>query len=209
MGVNRAADQYGVPRSTLKDRVSTKHRTRSRSWPYLSYEEEEELVTYLVKCAEIGYPKTKDEVIGIVRQALHKKKGADFANEFRGSYRAGGRDLWTGDLLSLSERVMQYLFLELKHLVKFNTADNLNDLLKTTLETYSLMNLPSRIYNMDESGMPLDHKPPKVVAPKGMKKVHCHTSGSKGQITKIICANTAGSVIPPVMIFEGKRLNFE
>ena len=41
------------------------------------------------------------------------------------------------------------------------TADNLKqyyDLLKTTLETHGLMNLPSRIYNMDESGMPLDHK---------------------------------------------------
>ena len=85
MGVNRAADQYArVPRSTLKDRVSAKHRTRSGPQPYLSYKEEEELVTYLVKGAEFGYPKTKDEVIGIVRQALHKKKGADFANEFRG-----------------------------------------------------------------------------------------------------------------------------
>ena len=75
IGVNRAADQYGVPSSTLKDRVSTKHRVRSEPQPYLSYEEEEELVTYLVKCAKTGYPKTKDEVIGIVRQALHKKKG--------------------------------------------------------------------------------------------------------------------------------------
>ncbi len=46
MGVNRAADQYGVPRSTLKDRVSAKHGTRSGPQPYLSYEEEEELVTY-------------------------------------------------------------------------------------------------------------------------------------------------------------------
>ena len=62
-------------------------------------------------------------------------------------------------------------------------ADNLKeyyDLLKTTLEKHGLMNVPSRIYNMDESGMPFDHKPPKVVASKVMKKVHCHTSGNKG-----------------------------
>ena len=83
------------------------------------------------------------------------------------------------------------------------------DLLKMTLKTHGLMNLSSRIYNMDESGMPLDHKPPKVVAPKGMKKVHCRTSGSKGQITIIACANAAGSIIPPMVIFEGKRLNSE
>lgn len=78
------ADQYGVPRSTLKDRVSARHETRSGPQPYLSYEEEEEVATYLIKCAEIGYPKTKDDVIGIIQQALCKKKGAEFAKEFRG-----------------------------------------------------------------------------------------------------------------------------
>ena len=54
------------------------------------------------------------------------------------------------------------------------TADNLKeyyDLLKTTLEHQG---------------------PPKVVAPKGIKKVHCRTSGSKAIIA---CANAAGSVI--------------
>ena len=57
--------------------------------------------------------------------------------------------------------------------------------------------------------MPLHHKPHKVVAPKGMKIVHCCTSGSKGQITIIACANAAGSIIPPMVILEGKRLNPE
>ena len=98
MGVNWAADQYGVPRSTLKDKVSAKYGARSGPQPYLSYKEEEELVTYFGKCAEIGYPKTKDEVIGIVIQALHKK-GAKFAEEFKGG---GVRDLWTGSRLLLT-----------------------------------------------------------------------------------------------------------
>ena len=87
------------------------------------------------------------------------------------------------------------------------TADNLKeyyDPLKMTLETHGLMNLPNRIYNVDESSMPLNHKSPKVVALKGMAKVHCRTSRSIGQITIIACANAAGSVIPPMVIFEGK-----
>ena len=40
MGVNWAADQYGIPRSTLKDRVSARHGARSGPQPYLSYDEE-------------------------------------------------------------------------------------------------------------------------------------------------------------------------
>ncbi len=62
---------------------------------------------------------------------------------------------------------------------------------------------------MDETGLPLDHKPAKVVTLKGAKKVHCRTSGNKIQITILACANAAGAVIPPMVIFEGKRLNVE
>jgi len=60
---------------------------------------------------------------------------------------------------------------------------------------------------MDESGMLLEHKPPKVVACKGMKKAHCCTSGNKGQITILACANATASVVPPTVIFEGQRFN--
>ena len=63
-----------------------------------------ELVTYLVKCAEIGYPKMKDEVIGIIlRQALDKKGGAEFAKELKGRrWWERFMDRWP----TLSERAM-------------------------------------------------------------------------------------------------------
>ena len=38
------------------------------------------------------------------------------------------------------------------------------NLLEETLCEHDLTNKPSHIYNMDESGMPLDHRPPNVVA---------------------------------------------
>ncbi len=37
------------------------------------------------------------------------------------------------------------------------------DLLDETLATYELKDKPSQIYNCDESGMPLEHKLPRVV----------------------------------------------
>ena len=57
------------------------------------------------------------------------------------------------------------------------------------------MNCPS-IFNMDESGIPLDHKPSKVITLKGTMKVHCRTSGNKSQITVIVGASAASTVIP-------------
>lgn len=65
------------------------------------------------------------------------------------------------------------------------------------------------MYNMDESGMPLDHKQLKRIAPKGSKKVHGQASGDKMQVTIVACASAAGTVFPPMVIFKGERLNHE
>lgn len=40
---------------------------------YLSYAEEEELACFLKKCADIGYPRTKTEVLVMVKQIIDSK----------------------------------------------------------------------------------------------------------------------------------------
>ena len=52
------------------------------------------------------------------------------------------------------------------------TVDAINqyfDLLNDVLEKNSLKQSPGQIYNADESGMALEHRPPKVVTLKGQK----------------------------------------
>ena len=73
MGVNRAPLEYGVPRTTLKDRVAGRVQHASKS-PYPTQEEEQELVYYQIICYDICYPKRLDEVIGIVRKTLQNKR---------------------------------------------------------------------------------------------------------------------------------------
>jgi len=66
----------------------------------------------------------------------------------------------------------------------------------------------SNIYNMDETGLTVVHKPRKVLAKKGMKQVGRVTSGEKGETTTIVCAvNAVGNYIPPMMIFKRKRMH--
>ena len=48
------------------------------------------------------------------------------------------------------------------------------NLLEKTLTDNGLLNKASAIYNMDEVGMPLDHKQLKRVAKRGAKKVYGH-----------------------------------
>lgn len=62
---------------------------------------------------------------------------------------------------------------------------------------------------MKQVAMPLDHKQPKYIAPKGMKKVCGPSSGNRSQIKILACTNAVGTVVPPMVIFKGELLNYE
>ena len=87
-----------------------------------------------------------------------------------------------------------YLFLTLRTHASLSTArahasdpESIKlyfDLLEETLVENELMSRPGQIYNMNETGLPLDPKPPKTV---GTKKAIASTSGDKSQITAVGC----------------------
>ena len=162
--VRRAAEQYGVPRSTLHDRIAGKVLPGSTNGPlkYLSSLEEEELVQFLHSCADIGYAKTRQQVLLLVQQIV-KKKGLNVkvTNGWWESFRSRHEQisLRTGERLpyvrmqSSTPRIINNYF----------------DLLYDTLSSNNLLEKPCLIFNVDETGMPLVPPALKVVAPRGVK----------------------------------------
>jgi len=75
LGVNRAALQFSVSATTLKDHVAGRvvHGTNMRPKPYLSNEEEKELMEFLVECSKIGFGKTRREVMKLVEEIVERK----------------------------------------------------------------------------------------------------------------------------------------
>lgn len=67
-----AAEKYG---STLHDHVSGKVEFGAKLGrdPYLSYEQKEELVSFLIKCARIGYPHTCAQIMALVQSIVTEK----------------------------------------------------------------------------------------------------------------------------------------
>ena len=60
--------------------------------------------------------------------------------------------------------------------------------------------LPSKVWNMDETGITSVHQPGKVVASKGVRQVAKMTSGERGTTVTVICAvSAAGAYLPPFM----------
>ena len=83
------------------------------------------------------------------------------------------------------------------------------DLLEETLVKNKLMHEPERIFNCDESGFPLEHKPGKLIGVRGQKDLHTTTVGEKAQLTVLACVSASGYALPPLTIFDRKRLKPE
>jgi len=65
-----------------------------------------------------------------------------------------------------------------------------------------LFESPNQIYNLDETGIALDGRAPRIIEFIAKRKLDIG-------ITVIACVNTSGQCIPPFVIFDAKRLNME
>ena len=202
--IREASEIYKVPKSTLHDRISGKviHGTCSGPERYLTDSEEIGLVKFLHKCCSIGFARSKKQVMALVDEILQKKgKTKGVSNGWWESFRKRHPDLVlrTAEPLSYiramctSEEILDTYF----------------DMLEATLTDNSLLGKPAQIFNIDETGMPLDPKPSSVIAPVGYKHVSCMRSGDKTQITVVACCSASGSVIPPLVVFDRKFLKPE
>ena len=76
--------------------------------------------------------------------------------------------------------------------------------LKAVLDEHRLCAKPKCIWNMDETGLQLDHKPQKIIAAKGTKYLHSRTNGNREMITVTRAVNAGGGALPPRVIVKGK-----
>ena len=69
-----------------------------------------------------------------------------------------------------------------------------------------LLDRPENIFNVDETGITMEHSPAKVVCAKGLTPQSITSSRGKN-LTIIACGSAAGTQLPPFYIFPGKRWN--
>ena len=200
--IRHASELYGVPKSTLYDRVAgrVQHGTRPGPLSYLSEEEEEELVSFLIGCANIGYPHTIAQILGIVQQVINLK----------GITKRVSQGWWQKFSLRHKEVSLRSAVPLSMIRAKAMDVDSINryfDVLEHALKDNNLYNKPSFIFNCDETGMPLNPKSFKVIAKRGAKNVNTISGNTKGQITVLACTSASGVALPPMVIFDRKTLN--
>ena len=133
MSIRKAAEEYGVPRSTLHEKVTGKVvlQVKSGLKNYLTDEEEASLVDFLIGCASIGYAKSRKDVLAIAQQIV--------------SIRKPGLEIIKGWWDSFRRRHPEVTLRQAEPLSYARAAANNPKVIE--------------IFNCDETGMPLVHKP--------------------------------------------------
>lgn len=204
LSLRRAAEEFNVPRTTLHDRLSGRVQFGASSGPpkYLSDEEEEELALFLKNCSKIGFARNRLQVIGLVQQIVARKGiKAKVTHGWWESFRRRHKEL----TLRTAERLSYIRMVSSSPTI----LDAYFDMLESTLLANDLTEKPCLIFNVDESGMPLDPPSLKVVTTVGSKHSQTVSSGNKAQVTVIACCNAAGYALPPMVVFDRMTLKPE
>jgi hypothetical protein len=202
ISVRRAAEEYGIPKSTLHDRIVGKVGSKSGPRRYLDSCEEIELLNFLSHCSSLGYSRTRQQVIDLVQETVNMKGiQTKVSAGWWKSFQSRHQDL----ILRQPEPISQSRLAATSDVV----LTNYFDLLESTLRDCDLTERPSQIFNLDESGFPLSPKPLKVIAKKGSRHPMCITGQDKSQITVLACVSASGYAIPPLVIFDRQTLREE
>ena len=168
----------------------------------LNDEEEEGLVAFLRRCASVGLSKSRKELLALL-QAIVESKGHQhlITDGWWNCFIKRHPDITLRAPVPLSQARARATDEEV--------INNYFDLLEATLQEYDLLGKPGQIFNLDESGFPLNPKPPKGVFDKGTKNLSACCSGDKAQITVLACVNAIGNSLPPMVIFDRQTFPIE
>ena len=211
--LREAARAWNVPASTLRDRAMGRVKADCHygTVPVLTDEEEANIVRYLLQCAEIGVGKSKQQMKRMAYSVASKRSNCKIPRSWHANQEAG--EQWYRSFMKrhteLSLRKPESLSHSRAIMTNENVINNYYNTLESTLDSYNLKERPDLIYNCDETGVCLDFRPAKVVAPKSARNVWSITSGERTNITVLACGNAEGDMLDPLIIFKGRRVNEE
>ena len=205
-GLRESARFYGVPIETLRRRVNGSVEIDCKPGPATIFtkEEEDKIYNYLVSMADIGYGLTREMVMHLAYILAEKlDKEHNFKGDKAGRWWFDGFRKRHPQLTIRTPQPLSYCR------ALCSNPDILSNFFGKLGEVYGKLNLltkPMQIFNCDETGVSIVHKPGKVLAQLGRRNVYSITSAERGKTHTILsCVSASGNVIPPMMVYPRKR----
>ena len=207
MPVQRAAREYGVPESTLRDRIKGKvglQKTRSGPAPVLGMKEENKLVEYLQLLTDFGYSFSRSDVINLATDFAVVLEKRDPSDTFTHQWYYSFLSRWPG-LVSKRPAGAK------SQSAKATSVDSLTTYyyqLQSTLKKYNLTKSPDSLFVIEEVCINTDKSPPEVIS---WKDVRCDKNNKMigPTLTMIVCGNSTGARLPGFFVFPGKTVSSE
>ena len=207
---NQAAVNFGIPEPTLR-RYICKSPDRyplnnGRYRPVFSEHMEKALVEYILEVSVRFYGMTSVQLRQLAFEFAERNQ---LRHNFDRSARAAGAD-WLAGFLKRNQEISLRMpeMMSLARMQGFNQVQvkKFFDLLTELYQKHNFA--PSRIYNVDETGVPtVPTKLPKILSLKGMKRVGKIVSAERGKTVTLVCSmNAAGNFIPPAFVFPRVRM---
>ena len=205
-GLREAARAYHVPVETLRRRVTGAVSINCRPGPptVFTIEEESMICDYLITMADMGYGLSRDTVMTIAFKLAEK---LNKTHPFTGD--SAGRSWFDGFKHRHPQLTIRTpLPLSYSRAVSAN-VDTVNDFFEKVGSIYGRLNLISKpmcIFNCDETGVTIVHRPGKVVTQMGRKTVYSVSSAERGKThTVLACVSASGIIVPPMIVYPRKR----
>lgn len=208
-GTMTIAREHRVPRCTLRRRwLENQNDSRHRAGhsTILSHEQETELVSYILQQQRNGFPMSVDDARKLAYQYCSVNEIPHMFNE---SKKIAGWKWWMkfrGRNPQVTLRKAENLSRSRALGMEKNRVEQFFGRLDALLSRFGIKDDPTRIYNVDETGLQTVTERGKVLAAKGSRLVQTITSAEKGATTTIVlCCSAEGHFIPPMVIFKGSR----
>ncbi|XP_035824754.1 uncharacterized protein LOC118477429 [Aplysia californica] len=208
MSVKGAAQRFGVPRTTLSDKLRDKYPVTPKSKTILSTEEENRLEEWLTVSARRGIGRTNENLCLAVQRFLNSEgrttvftdnlPGRTWVRSFFGRRpKLREKTLVLGDKKArVTGDKLRAWFKE----VEKNLAEDGVDIKSVD---------PRCVFNADENAFPLRSTGQVIVTEEGNRHPYLICSDNKRQITVLSCASASGHLLPPTVIFPGQRWSFK
>lgn len=169
---------------------------------WLSSEIENKLAMYLRRMSEMGMGPTKGEVIAIVSEYL-------IANEMNVPFTdsAPGKD-WAFKFMQRHSLVLKKA-ITMQIARKNVTSDpfviyGFYDILEAEVQRLGIADRPECVWNLDESGFPMDPSRCKTVHAVGKPAIQVTCGANRDNTTVLACCSADGTAMDPLVIFKGK-----
>lgn len=195
-----ASEKYGIPWSTIKNKLKKKFGKRPGRPTIFSEQEETAFVAHITALSEYGFPLTEIDLQMIIKDYL-LAQGRN-VKQFKNN--VPGKD-WSRSFLNRHKILSRRMANNIKRVRAQVSKDVITEFIENLRP--ELENVPAEnIYNYDETNLTDDPGRKKVLCRRGTKYPETIINTTKVSFTVMFCGNAAGQEVPPYIIYKSEHL---